>query len=89
MGKLLIAIAVLAGCGGAPAVEMLSDGQACVSSNQCLGDTPLDDIAPGVRISSVGGTCYLDACCTEYESAGWRCVVCDRKPTCWQIRTSY
>lgn len=82
---IVVVVVMLVGCGGAPAGEMLSDGQPCISTDQCLGDTSLDDIAPGVRITSVSGMCFLGACCTEYESVGWRCVVRDQKPTCWKL----
>lgn len=84
MRSLILATVLAVGCGGAGDAR-LSDGEPCASNEQCAGDTPLDDVAPGVRITSVSGRCYLGACATQYESAGWRCVVVAGAPTCWKI----
>jgi hypothetical protein len=73
----------MVGCGGGALEQRLPDGAACVSDGQCGGTANVRAVAPGVPVTAVDGTCFVGSCCTQYDSPGWRCVVCNGEPTCW------
>lgn len=58
------------------------DESACVEDSQCCGDAYLDPTW-GIKFENVKGRCWTGACCTQYETDGWICLLCGAKSICF------